>query len=131
MRRLLCGLLISLAFPAHAEAAIPTAEVISSQWGLSQEIAGLEAEFERLQSEDAPVEQENMLLTRVKEVAARAERTEDKERLSGLSARIEETLTRDIARVDAEKRSELSSFPGENVLRRVVEFFHARAASSS
>ena len=79
-----------------AQPAEPTAEVIASQHSVDTEVSILEANYKDLTTRDNKarhgqenvdylawfVEKENNLLTQVKQLSARADKKEDKERLA-------------------------------------------------
>ena len=69
------------------------------------------------------MEKENNLLTQVKQLSARADKKEDKERLATLTTNLETLLASDMKELDEAKRSVLSSFPGSDVLNKVGTMF--------
>ena len=120
-----------------AQPAEPTAEVIASQHSVDTEVSILEANYKDLTTRDNKarhgqenvdylawfVEKENNLLTQVKQLSARADKKEDKERLAMLTTNLETLLASDMKELDEAKRSVLSSFPGSDVLNKVGTMF--------
>ena len=120
-----------------AQPAEPTAEVIASQHSVDKEVSILEDNYKDLTTlynkalhgqENVDylawfVEKENNLLTQVKQLSARADKKEDKERLATLTTNLETLLASDMKELDEAKRSVLSSFPGSDVLNKVGTMF--------
>ena len=110
-----------------AQPAEPTAEVIASQHSVDTDLTTRDNKARHGQENVDYlawfVEKENNLLTQVKQLSARADKKEDKERLATLTTNLETLLASDMKELDEAKRSVLSSFPGSDVLNKVGTMF--------